>query len=171
MADKVYYPTTIEENPFPQIEGVATFISDQQKSGGNYSNIQIEQQTFPFRKVAYEVISLALNTKSRKILGEFEFTQSGAIQVGKYENGVSGDLKISPNGIVARNESGTTTFSIDGTTGDAVFKGTIQAGSVVTGIVAVGDNNVVIDGDSKSIIVYDDNGIPRVHIGYLKGGY
>ncbi len=69
--------------------------------------------------MAVETIGSALNTKSKRILAEFQFADSGAIKVGKFAPGVSGDLRISPNGIVARNESGIITFSIDGTTGNA----------------------------------------------------
>lgn len=169
--DKVYYPETIDENPFPQGEGIASFIPDQETSGGNYSNQEINSQSFPMRKVSHELISLSLNTKSRKILGEFEFTQSGALQIGEYENGVSGDLKISPAGIVARNTAGTTTFAIDGETGDATFAGTIQSGALVTGIVAVGNNNLVLDGDARRIVVYDENGVARIIMGYQAGGF
>jgi len=167
---KIYYPETIEDNHFPG-EEVETFIATQEKSNEMYEPLKTKAQAFPLRKVAHEVIGSALNTKSRKILAEFEFTQSGSLQIGEYENGVSGDIKISPNGIVARNESGITTFALDGTTGDAVFKGTVQTGTLISGIVAVGDNNVVIDGENKNIVVYDESGIARILIGFQAGGF
>lgn len=169
--EKIYYPTTIEDSPLPNNEGEVSFDTTQTTANDTYSNKTIKVQPFPTRKVAYEVLGSALNTRSKKILASFEFTQQGAIQIGKYENGVSGDLRISPNGIVARDDTGTTTFALDGTTGNAVFRGEVQTGTLISGLVAVGDNNVVIDGDRKSIVVYDDDGIPKIHIGYAEGKY
>ena len=124
----------------------------------------------PTRRVAHEVIGSALNTKSRKILAVFEFTESGALQIGKYENGVSGDLRITPNGITARDLAGITTFSLDGTTGDAVFKGTIQSESLIAGLVAVGDNNVILDGENQRIVINDGTN-DRILIGYQQNGF
>ena len=167
MSDnKVYYPETIEETPFPQEEGLVSFSSEEVKSGDNYGNQQIQPQKLPTKKVSFELIASSLNTKSRKILGEFEFTQTGALQIGKYENGVSGDLKLSPSGIVARNTSGSTTFAIDGETGDATFAGTIQTGTLISGIVVVGDNSVIIDGANKYILISD-----IILMGYQSGGF
>ncbi len=164
---KVYYPEIIEDTPFPTIEGEVTFDSSDTKSGDTFKNTTIKPQGFPTRKVAHEVIGSALNTKSRKILAEFEFTQTGAMQIGKYANGVSGDIRISPTGIVARNSSGLNTFALDGETGDATFAGTIQAGSLIAGIVAVGDNSIVIDGEARRMVWYDENDIPSIVIGNL----
>lgn len=160
---KVYYPETIEESPFPY-ETTESFATTQQTSNQEYESEKIKPQSFPTRKVAFEVLGQALNTKSRKILAEFQFTESGAIQIGKYQNGVSGDIKISPNGIVARNTSGITTFALDGDTGDAVFKGTVQTGTLISGLVVVGDNSVRIDGENKRIVV-NDGEYDRVLIG------
>jgi len=77
--------------------------------------------------VAVETISQSLDTKSRRILGAYTFGQVGAIQIGTYKFGVSGQISISPDGIVAEDVNGNITFSLDGTTGDAVFKGTVEA--------------------------------------------
>lgn len=162
---KVYYQETIEENPFPTEGGLVSFDTAQKTSNGEFSNQTIKSQPLPTRKVAYEVIGSSLNTKSRKILAEFEFTLSGALQIGKYENGISSDIRISPNGIVARNSSGTTTFALDVDTGSAVFMGEIQAGALISGLVSVGDNNIVIDGDNRRMVFYDENDIPVILIG------
>ena len=75
----------------------------------------------------------AISTASATILGEFSFGESGALQIGTYENGVSGDLKISPSGILARNSSGDTTFSINGKTGVAVLNGLVVGTNVGLG--------------------------------------
>ena len=78
------------------------------------------------------------DTDSKTILSDFTFGASGALQIGTYESGVSGDIKISPNGILGRNKDGDTTFSINGTTGDATFGGTLVAASGTFGTVTAG---------------------------------
>jgi len=171
MADeKVYYQETIEENPFPQEGETVSFDVSQQSAKDEYANQEIDPQTLPSRRLARELIASALNTKSRRILGEFQFTESGAIQIGKYVNGDSGDLRITPDGLTARDSAGLTTFSIDGTDGSAVFKGTVQAGTLISGEVIVGNNNIIIDGASRQIII-NDGTHDRVLIGYQKDGF
>jgi len=97
----------------------------------------IKPNTIPKPIIANAVISETINTQQSRILGTYQFGSSGAIQVGKYESGVAGDIRISPTGILGRDSTGDTTFSIDATTGDAYFKGTIvaSAGSEVTDLV------------------------------------
>ena len=164
MADKVFYPELVEENPFPGGD-VPVLLPATQSPTGTYTPTTTKPKSFPTRKIATELIGQAINTRSKKILQEFEFAQHGAIQVGTYENGVSGDLRLTPNGLTARDLAGITTFAIDGTTGGAVFKGEVQAGAFISGLVVVGDNSVVIDGDTKRMVFYDDAGIPVIVIG------
>lgn len=162
--NKVYYPEVIQDTPFPNDE--VAIDNPGAEGGDTISPAVTKDQAFPVKRIAQETISQSLNTKSRKILAEFQFTEMGAIQVGKYENGVSGDTRLSPNGILARNKSGDTTFGLDATTGDATFKGEIKSGSLVTGLVVVGDEALVLDGASRTIIVNDGNN-DRVLIGNL----
>lgn len=164
---KVYTPTTIPDQPFPQ-QGEADYGATTPSTGGGqvFSPTETKQQTFPTKKIATELLSSALNTRSQRIIKEFQFTQSGALQIGKYENGVTGDLRLSPNGITGRNSAGITTFAIDATSGDAVFSGTLQSSSLITGTVAVGDGNIVIDGENGRMIWYDEStGLPIIVIG------
>lgn len=168
--EKVYSNEVITDQEFP-VSDPTSVSTTQSSSNDTFSNVETKDNDFPTKQIAVEVLSTSLNTKSRKILAQFEFTQSGALQIGKYENGVSGDLRISPNGIVARNLSGDVTFSLDGDTGDAVFAGTIQAGSFVAGAVYVGDSSVVIDGENRRIVIFDENGIPVAFMGKQAGGF
>ena len=165
MSDQVFYPQTIEDTQISVTgrEGINLNVT----TGGETERrtAEIDDQSLPTKKIAVELLSSALNTRSQKINKEFTFTETGAIAVGKYEAGVSGDVKVSPAGIVARNSSGLTTFALDGDTGDAVFAGTIQAGTLISGEVVVGDNSVRIDGENRRIIVYDEAGDARVLIG------
>lgn len=163
---KVYSPQVIEDNPFPQ-SGVQPFavVASQPSAGGIYSPARIEEQVYPTKRIATELLSNVLNTKSQKILKEIQFTKSGALQIGEYANGVTGDVRISPDGIVGRNKSGVNTFTLDGDTGDATFAGTVQTGAVVAGQMVVGDSAIQIDGVNKRMLFYDANGIPIIVIG------
>lgn len=165
MADEqIYSPDTINDNPLPNQYESANYSTSQNTSNDTFTQVKIPENRPPTKKIAYELIGSALNTKSKRILAEFQFTESGAIAIGKFQNGVSGDIRISPNGIVARDQAGVTTFALDGTTGNAVFKGTIQAESFVGGAVYVGDNSVILDGENRRIIV-NDGDYDRVLIG------
>jgi len=173
--DKVYYPEIIETYALPET------VVEEETSSTNYvgkTNLvpttQVDKK-FPPRNFARETISETLNTRTKKILGEFTFGQVGAIAIGVYENGVSGDIRITPNGITARDINGNATFSIDGNTGDAVFKGTVTAGSVISGSIISGSvisgeiylggaNNgdgllVVRDALDNDIVILDKDGI------------
>ena len=127
---RTYESEVIVENPFPGQDSSLSISTPPVK--GVYAPTIEKEKIFPKKRIATELIGQTLNTRSRKILGEFEFMPSGALQIGDYKNGVSGDLRISPNGITARDIAGLTTFAIDGTTGDAVFKGEVQAGSLIS---------------------------------------
>lgn len=166
----IFYAETIEDTNFPTTATTETESSTVSNQTGNetYTAQKISDTAFTKQIIARETLSSTLNTKSKRILAEFEFGLSGAIQIGEYANGVSGDIKISPNGIVARNMSGDTTFALDGNTGDAVFKGTITTGTLVSGEVIVGNNNVIIDGANQRIII-NDGYTDRILIGYGLG--
>lgn len=131
MPDKIYTPEIIRETPFPEETSEAMGQVVKPVSGKVYSPAVSREKGFRKKRAAVELLSQALNTRSKKILKEFTFTESGALQIGKFLKGVSGDLRISPNGLTARDVAGLTTFAIDGSTGDAVFKGTLQAGSLI----------------------------------------
>lgn len=136
--DKVYYPEVIEENPFPgenqpPMESASASATVSTPKGGGESIAKGKPATkgkWPQSIIAHDTISRNLNTRSRKIMGEFELVDSGGLRVGKYANGVSGELILTPAGITARNMEGDTTFAIDGTTGNVVFAGEIQGGSI-----------------------------------------
>lgn len=165
--NKIYTPEVIKDTDFPASES-ASLTTSGQVAGDTYQPDTITEQPFPISVVANELINNVINTRSQKILGKFRFTPSGAIQVGQYKSGVSGDIKISPDGIVALNKSGDNTFILDGESGDAAFSGTIFAGNLITGQVDVGTGAggayVRLDGANNRMVVHD--GItPRIVIG------
>lgn len=151
MSDKVYLPETISRSPFPNEEYGSSEGAKTETVKQVYAPGLVNAQSLPKPQYSSEVISSSLNTLSRNILGQYTFSSLGAIAIGKYSSGVTGDIKISPSGIVGRNSSGVTTFAIDGTTGDATFKGTIVAGSVVTGYVEVGGSASDVNSGTTTI--------------------
>jgi hypothetical protein len=144
---KLFFPNTISDQP---INPGAVDSENTQKSNGDFNisvpgNISSTPIGVPV--VARELISNSLNTQTQQILGGFFFGRSGSIAIGNYQSGISGDIRISPNGIVGRNSSGVTTFSIDGTTGNATFLGTVAAGAVIAANI---NANLINAGDIAS---------------------
>ncbi len=166
MTEKIYSPEVIDDTLFPQQQ----ITVDAEGSSGSTKDVSkpqaIKDDNFPSKVVAREVMGVALNTKARKILQEFQFTEMGALQIGKYENGISGDLRFTPAGFVGRSTTGDTTIAFDVETGSAIFAGELRAGTVVAGDVIVGNNTWIISGDPDfpRIVLYN-NGIPEIVIG------
>lgn len=155
---KIYYADTLEDQPLDSsaIEQAVTTGSSSNKSASSDSTIEpsdgFPARPVPIPVVAKELISDSLNTQSRQILSNFTFSRLGAIQVGEYVNGVSGDLRITSAGLAARNTSGTTTVSIDGETGDATFLGTVAAGSVISASIAANQiTGTIVDAQIATI--------------------
>lgn len=156
----------IADTPFPTDDPSSTTIS----AGGNQtvsSNPIISDNTFPIQKIAVDLISSNLNTKTQKIISAFSFSPTGAIEIGDFEEGVSGDIRISPDGFIARNIAGDTTVAIDGDTGDATFAGDLRGARIIGDAVVVGDDSIQIDGDAKRIVFFDDTGLPSIIIGQV----
>lgn len=160
MEDKIYYPDTINDNPLPNSTSVSSNVSTSAKKDVLKPDTT-PQTPIPTKLIARDTISSSINTRTKKILGEYSFGQVGAIKVGNYQDGISGEINISPNGITAINVNGEVTFFIDATTGDATFRGTLQAGTLIGG-----DNTVVIEeGSVGGRIVLYNGGVPSILIG------
>lgn len=164
MADKNYEPEVIQDNPFPG-EVVQSVSQDTQGTDGNFTPTVTKEKKLPVKRTAVELLSTALNTRSRKILQEFKLEQFGGIQIGNFEDEETGDVRITPNGITGRNNAGLTTFGLD-TDGNLILIGEIRAGSLISGQVAVGDNDIIIDGETKQMIFYN-GGVPSIVIGLV----
>lgn len=153
-------PQTIVDTPIPLLEGGETSplgsSSNPVTNGFNSSIPDVQSDiSVPAQNIATDTISESINTETKAILGTFIFEQLGAIRIGQFKQGVSGEIDISPNGILGINVNGDTTFTIDGTTGDATFAGEVQAGAFISGEVIVGDGNIVIDGTNTQINIFD----------------
>jgi len=165
--NEVYYPETIEDQPLPGTGQEAVPVTQQ---GSNPMGQEVIRPTaeipkhFPEKIIAHETISKALDTRTRKIKAEFTFGKSGALKIGEYEFGVSGEIAFTPNGMAARNVNGDYTVAIDVATGDAIFKGALQAGSLIAG-----DSKVVIEGSPSGgrMVFFDSNLIPSILLGYV----
>ena len=159
MDDKVVQQEIIQETPFP---GEPIVLDTQESgSGDNLTPTTTKEKPFKVKRTATELLSTALNTKSRRILQEFQLQQSGGLKVGDFKQGISGDLRITPNGITARDIAGITTFAIDGTDGSAIFAGQIRAGSTI-----VADTIITEEASSgNGRTVYYNDGIPAIVIG------
>lgn len=156
-------PETIVDQSIPLLEGE---MSD---SYGNNSNPVISDsvgiapttqldKAFPPKVIAHATISETLDTESKRIKGEFTFESLGAIKIGEFSQGISGEIVVSPDGIVSTNSNGDTTFTLDGATGDATFRGTVEAGNFViadeNGILSLNNftsNNTIQTGSNQVI--------------------
>lgn len=173
MTEKIYTSETIEDVQFPTlITDTTTALGSATNTSSQLSPNEVPEQAFPRQTIANDVISSSFDSQQRRILGEYEFAVNGALQIGKYVSGTSGDVRITPDGIVGRNSAGATTFSIDAVTGDATFKGTIAAGSLIAGRTDIGvsNGNVYIDGANARIIISDGT-YDRILIGKQVGAF
>jgi hypothetical protein len=157
----VYTNETIPDQPFPSIvttPGTSVVSSNEGQTPNGISHSTITpDQSFPIPQAAQQLLSTKLNTSTQKILKTFSFTPNGAIKIGNFAQGETGEVDISPNGIIAINQQGRQTIAIDGDTGDAQFAGEVSSGSTVTGDVTI------LQGGH--IILYDSNNVPSIFIG------
>lgn len=157
--EKVYEPETIPDQSLPGEEEVAS-VGTSTRAGETHSPTSIKEKVIAKAKVARVLVSESLDTLSKRILGVFEFGKSGAIQIGEQKEGESGDIRISANGFLARNQAGETTVGIDGSTGNATFKGTVQAGSIISESELIGgsvniNDRFLVDEEGK-VTIKDD---------------
>lgn len=162
MSD-TYYPQEIKDQAFAGIESSGSDTTGKTYTTEIYRPLSEVDKTYPPRIIAHETISQSLDTKQKKIRGEFAFSKEGSIQIGGYVNGVSGEIIISPLGLTAKNVNGETTVAIDGTTGDAIFKGEVKGGSFVS------EGNVTISATGAFIVNDGTNNI--ILLGYQSGGF
>ena len=157
---KIFHPTEIQETPFPG-EPELVALPGQPNPAGTFSPTTTKEKPHPVKRMAVELLSTALNTRSRKILQEFKLEQSGGIQIGNFQEGISGDTRITPDGLVMRNKAGLTTLAQDGDTGDAIFAGQVRAGSTIVADTIVTEQ--ASSGNGRT--VYYNDGIPAIVIG------
>lgn len=125
-------PQEIPDQSIPLIDGstVATtgntttpVLSD---SGAQTPTTNLDQK-FPPLIIAHETISQSLNTETKRILSDYTFESLGAFSVYSKAHPLA-HISISGDGIAAVDANGNPTFTLDGETGDATFRGTVEAG-------------------------------------------
>ena len=165
-------PTEITDNPITLLDGTTTDASgsntDSDTSVVLVPNTQVDQ-TFPQAVIAHETISQSLNTETKRIMADYTFESLGAITISSPIHPLA-NISISGEGIVATDANGATTFTLDGETGDATFKGTILAGSLISegiiegGSISIGTPNIsnqypfTVDSNGKVVIGINDSG-------------
>lgn len=142
-------PTEIVDQPVALLSGEFSQATGSNAGGSNETTPDtIPNVRVPQLNIAASVVSDSIDTQARAIKGTYTFDQMGAIQIGDYVSGVSGQILISPAGLVATNSSGVNTVTIDGTTGNATFIGTITASNFIGGTIAIGSGNTIFKVDS-----------------------
>lgn len=157
MDDKVFTQEVIQDNPWP---GEAPLVAQGTPTSlaGTFSPTTTNAKAFPRKRVAVELLSTALNTRSRKILQEFQLQQSGGLQIGNFQEGLSGDVRLTPNGITGRNVAGLTTFGLD-TDGNLILIGEMRSGSVISGNVIIEEGGQLQIGTDEGDTIIDEQGI------------
>lgn len=159
MDDKVYVQEIVNETPFPGDSLILPQSPTPNGQSGNYTPSKVTDRLFPIKRTSVELLSQALNTRSKKVLQEFELQDSGGFRIGKFREGISGDVSLTPNGLVARNLAGLTTFVLDGDTGDATFKGTVQAEDFV-----IADENGLVSASVFQSDSYRDDDVVTINL-------
>jgi hypothetical protein len=169
----ILIPEEIVDQPIPLLDGTVSIATGSSSDTTSSSDVEtpstVKDQVIAPPLVAVETISQSLDTKTRAIKGVYTFEQLGAIIVGLLGSG-TGQITISPDGIIAQDVSGNTTFALSGVDGSAVFKGTIQASSFIAGAVELGSANVILDGANARIIINDGTN-DRIILGRQVGGF
>ena len=149
--EKTLKPKVIEEIAFPGLAQTSTSTGSNDTKE-TLSPSETPSLGLPTLNIATGLKSTSFDTETRMILGSFNFAQYGAIQIGRYVSGVSGDIKISPNGIIGRNSAGATTFSLNGLTGVLAISGYIQVGGagadVNAGSTTIAPGKILISGST-----------------------
>lgn len=165
MADTDLAPQVISNQPIPildttvddQNETAVTTNMPQAVSADAVQPATITDTAIATPPVASDVVGTSLDTQQRLILGEYSFGNVGAMQVGTFEQGVSGYVRLSPTGILAVDDENNTTFSVDATTGQAYFSGGVQIGGVTgAGYLKIYDSldNLIVQGDQSGLNLF-----------------
>jgi len=153
----LYKIIPISLSVFLEDDGLGTRVGGVGSLGGklatevNDASVKAENAINSDYDLITDVINARLDTAAKTILGDFTFGASGALQIGIYEAGVSGDVKISPAGILARDKDNATTIAIDGTTGNVTMSGTITAIAGYIGGWAISTTAIYYDGATDAV--------------------
>ena len=113
-----------------------------------YANVEtprtVPDVVIPDSPIASEVIGTSINSETKSILASYNFQSLGGITIGQ--------ITISSEGILGVDAlDGGINFYLDPDTGSAYFRGTVVAGTIVTGYLEVG--NAAYDINQNSITI------------------
>lgn len=147
---KIIYPTVIEPTPLngQEYQFNSGTTSSTSSIMGTTSSETTKTRTLSPPQYAKEVVSSRLNTISGQITSKFEFTKFGALEIG--QEGETGWIRITGDGIVAEDINGDQTFYIDGRTGNATFSGELAANNILTGEINLGTDGRIYGGDGSN---------------------
>lgn len=162
MTDKIYESEVVQDQPFPNDLTTLLPIPGPANTKEIISSPDITPKPLPLPTFARHLISESLNTQERRIKQSYEFSITGALQIGSFKDGIAGEVKLSRDGLVAKDVNGLTTVSIDGSTGNATFKGTLQAGTIIAG-----DSKIIMETSAlgNGRIVFLVGTVPVILIG------
>ena len=124
-------PNTISDSPIPLLDGsiLNSFGQTSNPSTGNDEDLQkiYADRGLQDLSIAQDVQSQSFDSETKRIKGAYEFESLGSLKIGQFQQGVSGEINISSDGIIATNSDGDETINLDGTDGDATFFGTVNA--------------------------------------------
>lgn len=176
---KIYEPDTIPELPLPEIMNYENII-DAPRSVAEL-NIEDGQKLESINSdgdFLNDVINPRINTATKNILSGFDFgttNYAGGLKAGDIAWNTSTGAYVSGSGIVI-NRAGilgangsVVTFSIDATTGDATFRGSIAAsditGSTITGgLIRTSTTGERIEIEDDALESFDTTGTRRTRI-------
>jgi hypothetical protein len=144
---KILQPPVIEVRPLTAQRQMFVSQDKTETKAGVSQTPDTGYRSLPPPQHAHEVVSNRLDTAAGKVKGLLEFTKYGALKIGKYEEGETGEIVITGDGITAININNKTTFNLDGRNGDATFAGELAAGGIITGKIDMGKDGYIIGGD------------------------
>lgn len=117
---KTISPFTIVDRELPQGEDPA-YVKEITSKKDIYTPAEINEEQLPKRETANNVVSVAFDTVIRKFLNQFTFGNHGSLKIGNYVNGTYGQMLLSNDGLVMKNQAGVESLKLDPVTGTIAF--------------------------------------------------
>lgn len=117
---KTKTPVEIVDRALPDAQTPAS-IGNVKHTKKLYSPAEIREESLPERVVAEELINKHINSNTRQFLGQWKFGAKGSFKLGNYVNGIHGQMLLSPDGLVMKNQAGVESLKLDPVTGTIAF--------------------------------------------------
>lgn len=117
---KTQSPVEIVDRPLPGAEYPAE-VGDVTSKKDIFEPGSIRDQDIPERVIARELISESFDSHARQFLDQFRFGAKGSLKIGNYVNGTYGQMLLSNDGLVMKNQAGVESLKLDPVTGTIAF--------------------------------------------------